>query len=107
MNTKKEINSKLVEQTEESASTKTVEKTTPIKEWLVEYIGEQHNPENEQVTVEMIVNTMADEFPEFLMVVAEENWIRGYHQALTDVEEVQKAYDKAAEETQQENGPLN
>jgi hypothetical protein len=29
---------------------------------------------------------MAEEFPEFLMVVAEENWIRGYHQALEDVD---------------------
>jgi len=33
----------------------------------------------------MIVETMADEFPEFLMVIAEENWIRGYHQALEDI----------------------
>ena len=29
---------------------------------------------------------MAEEFPEFLLAIAEENWIRGYHQALTDVE---------------------
>ena len=34
----------------------------------------------------MIVNTVADEFPEFLLAVAEENWIRGYEQALTDVD---------------------
>ena len=26
------------------------------------------------------------EFPEFLMAIAEENWVRGYHQALEDVE---------------------
>ena len=56
--------------------TETVEKITPIKEWLVEYVGERHNPEDREVTVEMVVNTVADEFPEFLMVVAEENWIR-------------------------------
>ena len=29
---------------------------------------------------------MAQEFPEFLMAIAEENWIRGYHQAPTDVD---------------------
>ena len=29
---------------------------------------------------------MANEFPEFLMAVAEENWVRGYHQALDDVD---------------------
>ena len=100
MNTK-EVNS---EQTDQPSLAETVEKTTPIKEWLVEYVGEQHNPEDEQVTVEMIVNTVADEFPEFLLVVAEENWIRGYHQALTDVDEVQKAYSEAASEDDQEDG---
>ncbi len=44
----------------------------------------------DEVTVEMIVETMAKEFPEFLMAIAEENWIRGYHQALDDVEVGQK-----------------
>ena len=35
----------------------------------------------------MIVGSMLEEFPEFLMVVAEENWILGYKQAIADVEE--------------------
>ena len=65
----------------------TVEADTPMKEWLVNYVGEQHEPGDDQVTVEMIVETMAKEFPEFVLALAEENWIRGYHQALTDVEE--------------------
>ena len=65
---------------------KAVTPDTPLKEWLVNYIGEQHAPEGEEITTEMIVETMATEFPEFLMVIAEENWIRGYHQAMTDVE---------------------
>ncbi len=34
----------------------------------------------------MIVDTVAQQFPEFLMAVAEENWVRGYHQALDDVD---------------------
>ena len=58
---------------------------TEMKEWLVNYVGEKHNPDDEEVTVEMIVATMANEFPEFLMAVAEENWIRGYHQAFDDL----------------------
>jgi hypothetical protein len=29
---------------------------------------------------------MAEEFPDFLMVVAQENWLRGYQQALYDVD---------------------
>ncbi len=40
----------------------------------------------------MIVEVMSEEFPEFLMALAEENWIRGYRQALTDVEVGQKAH---------------
>jgi len=57
-----------------------------LKLWLVSYVGEKEQPENGDVTVEDIVNVMAEEFPEFLMAVAEENWVRGYHQALNDVE---------------------
>ena len=64
----------------------TVETDTEMKNWLVNYVGEKHDPDSGGVTVEMIVETMATEFPEFLMAVAEENWIRGYHQALNDVE---------------------
>jgi hypothetical protein len=64
----------------------TVTTDTELKSWLVNYVGGQHNPENGEVTVELIVETMAQEFPEFLLAVAEENWIRGYHQALNDVE---------------------
>ena len=56
-----------------------------VKNWLVNYVGDKHQPEDENVTVEMIVETMADEFPEFLLAVAEENWIRGYQQAIHDV----------------------
>ena len=65
---------------------KTVAGDTPLKSWLVNYVGENHDPEDGEVTVEMIVNTIADEFPEFLLVVAEENFLRGYEQALNDVE---------------------
>jgi len=57
-----------------------------LKAWLVNYVGERENPEDGLVTVETIISVMAEEFPEFLLAVAEENWIRGYHQALNDVE---------------------
>ena len=57
-----------------------------LKGWLVNYVGEKTNPDGGNVTVENIIDVMAEEFPEFLMALAEENWIRGYHQALTDVE---------------------
>jgi len=84
----------------------TVEKTTPIKEWLVDYVGTLHDPDNGDVTVEMIVETMSTEFPEFLMAMAEENWIRGYHQALSDVTEGQMAY-QAELKKQKDDGSNN
>ena len=61
-----------------------VGKDTDLKKWLVEYVGDKEQPEDNNVTVEMIVNVVAEEFPDFLMAVAEENWVRGYHQGLTD-----------------------
>lgn len=63
-----------------------VEPTTPIKEWLVNYVGNVKAPKDGNVTVEMIVETLAREFPEFVLAVAEENWIRGYRQGLEDVD---------------------
>jgi hypothetical protein len=57
-----------------------------MKTWLVEYVGNKLNPENGEVTVEMIVEVMAEEFPDFLMLLAQENWLRGYQQALHDVD---------------------
>jgi hypothetical protein len=67
-----------------------VTKDSEVKEWLVNYVGDKHDPKNDEVTVEMIIETMGKEFPEFLLALAEENWVRGYQQALVDVDEGQK-----------------
>jgi hypothetical protein len=58
--------------------------TTGLKDLVVNYIGEKLDPENEEVTLEMTINRFASEFPEFLLTVAEENWMRGYAQGLED-----------------------
>jgi hypothetical protein len=58
----------------------------PLKEMFVNYVGSKLEPENGEVTVEMVVSVLAEEFPEFLMLVAEENFLRGYQQALVDIE---------------------
>jgi len=60
----------------------------PLKDVLVEYVGSTND--SEEVTVDLIVQTMAEEFPEFLMLIAEENFIRGYQQAIHDVDEGRK-----------------
>ena len=57
---------------------------TGLKELVVNYIGNRlAGPEN--ITVDMAVEVFAAEFPEFLLAVAEENFLRGYEQALVDV----------------------
>jgi len=74
-----------------------VEPDSDLKNMIVEYVGINseefihYGGENNEVTVQMIVELFAKEFPEFLMVVAEENWIRGYHQALEDVDSGRQA----------------
>ena len=74
------------QQVENPTLTETVEKVNPLKEWLVEYVGGILKPADGNVTVEMIIHAMGVEFPEFLLAVAEENWMRGYSQALHDAE---------------------
>ena len=64
-----------------------VEPINPMKAWLVNYVGDKLQPENDEVNVEMIIKVMAEEFPEFLMPLAEENFIRGYRQAIADMEQ--------------------
>jgi len=60
----------------------------PLKEMLLEYVGNKFATDEDEgefeVTVQMIVDTLAHEFPEFVMIMAEENWIRGYQQGIDD-----------------------
>lgn len=62
----------------------TVSPDTGLKELVVNYIG-QRLAGPEEITVDMAVEVFAAEFPEFLLAVAEENFLRGYEQALGDV----------------------
>lgn len=65
-----------------------VRKDNPLKQMIVDYVGKRFATEEDEgeyfVTVQMVAETLATEFPEFLMVMAEENWIRGYKQGLDD-----------------------
>jgi hypothetical protein len=63
---------------------KTVESENEMREWLVNYVGDKHQPDDGNVTVAMIVEQMAEDFPEFVLAVAEENWVRGYQQGISD-----------------------
>ena len=55
-----------------------------FKTFIVNYVGNQLQPKDGRITVEMIVEVLAKEFPELVLVLAEENYIRGYTQGLED-----------------------
>tara|TARA_R100000008_G_C3514309_1_gene130490 strand:- start:246 stop:527 length:282 start_codon:yes stop_codon:yes gene_type:complete len=59
-----------------------VQPDSPLKEYLVEYTGKKFD--QEEVTVHMVAETLATDFPEFLYAFAEENFLRGYQQGLDD-----------------------
>ena len=60
-----------------------------LKEIIVNYVGNVIQPERDEVTVEHVIEVFSEQFPEFLLAVAEENWINGYTQALNDVKYVE------------------
>ena len=61
-----------------------------LKEIIVNYVGNSLNPDDENITVQQIVEVFAEQFPEFLLAIAEENWINGYTQALSDSSAISK-----------------
>jgi len=62
---------------------------TELKKMVVNYIGERLSPEDGDVTVQMAVDVVAVEFTEFLLAIAEENFLRGYEQALVEVSAIE------------------
>jgi hypothetical protein len=60
------------------------ENDSPLKGFLINFTGEKMQPEDGKVTVNMIAETVAAEFPEFIFTVAEENFLRGYQLGLND-----------------------
>tara|TARA_R100000093_G_C1929651_1_gene68324 strand:+ start:242 stop:442 length:201 start_codon:yes stop_codon:yes gene_type:complete len=65
-------------------------------------VGSKVQPENAEVTVKMVVETLAVEFPEFILALAEENWVRGYEQALADVDTGKKLMEEKLNENESE-----
>ena len=57
-----------------------------LKTYLVEYVGGRLK--NEEVTVNMIAEVLAADFPEFAFAFAEENFLRGYQLGLDDAEKL-------------------
>ncbi len=71
-----------------------VKNDTPLKDLIVDFVGNKVNPENDEVTIDHITEVFSEEFPEFLLKLAEENWVNGYTQALNDVDFVKNEMKK-------------
>ncbi len=80
---------------EDELAKEVVNKDSELKEIFIDFVGRRLQPDNGEVTIEMCVDALAEEFPEFLLLVAQENFIRGYRQCLADME-------KAADEQKSE-----
>ena len=66
------------------------EDEAPLKELIINYVGTKNDPSGSTVTVEMIINSLADEIPEVVYALAEENFVRGYEQGLQDMSNFEK-----------------
>ena len=60
----------------------TVEGDSELKKYLIQYVGTKLD--KEEVTVNMIAEILATDFPEFVFAFAEENFLRGYQLGLDD-----------------------
>tara|TARA_R110001583_G_scaffold6811_13_gene34386 strand:- start:28659 stop:28901 length:243 start_codon:yes stop_codon:yes gene_type:complete len=67
-----------------------------LKEYMIDYVGKKHDPKDDGVTVAMVAETLSKEFPEFVLMMAEENYLRGYEQALDDVNAIRDKYGQQA-----------
>tara|TARA_R110002050_G_scaffold5474_2_gene24173 strand:- start:387 stop:722 length:336 start_codon:yes stop_codon:yes gene_type:complete len=90
-----------VAQTEEQLHTNPmlsmiVEKDSELKDYLVEFAGKKFD--KEEVTVNMIAEVMAMDFPEFMYPLAEENFLLGYKQGLDDAETL---YNRKTEQSEE------
>jgi len=74
-----------------------VEADSELKSYLVEYVGTKLD--NEEVTVNMIAEVLALDFPEFTFAFAEENFLRGYQLGLQDAESLHTSQTKTIERT--------
>lgn len=71
-----------------------IKNDTPLKDLIVNFVGNKLQPKDDEVTIEHIAEVFSEEFPEFLLTLAEENWVNGYTQALNDVNFVENEMKK-------------
>ncbi len=56
-----------------------------FQELFLEYVGTKLKLESPEITVEMVLEVLTAEFPDVVMALASENFLRGYAQATDDI----------------------
>ena len=69
-----------------------VDATNDLKKLLVQYTKDTLKPENQEVTLEMVITVLASQFPDLMLAISEESFISGYDQAFADMEEFRKEH---------------
>jgi hypothetical protein len=65
-----------------------------LKDFIINFTGNKVSPNNNEVSINMISEVMAAEFPEFAYAFAEENFVRGYELGLEDASKLFKEQTK-------------
>ena len=58
-----------------------------LRNEIVRTAGERFLPENDEVTVDMVIQTLAEDFPEIVFAIAEENYLKGFEEGLSYYDE--------------------
>jgi|TARA_Y100000310_G_scaffold267837_2_gene280087 hypothetical protein len=58
------------------------ETSSDLKTMIVDYTGYKLKPENHEITVDMVVQVLAEDFPEIVFAIAEENYLKGFEEGL-------------------------
>ena len=69
---------------------KVIENDSELKSIIVGYVGNKLNPEDGRITLQNVLEVFASEFPEFILPLAEENFLKGYEQAFVDLDAMAK-----------------
>ena len=60
------------------------ENNNSLKNSIIEHTKKKLERENIGVTIEEVIEVLVSSFPDIILAIAEENWIRGYKQATED-----------------------
>jgi len=70
----------------EKKLTESEDTESELKTHIINYVGQKLKPEGGLINVEMVISVLASEFPDIVLALAEENFIRGYTQGLHDAD---------------------